>query len=264
MTKYPASAPSLASRVRQAHNDAADQQPWRCAACGVAVRLGMGDPCKCTAALALRTDWRRTTQATDDARVQHEPTGDVTMTTKKTPTLEEISQAVLMIWLRTKCSASSEDIATELKVSTAAVRRVITATSRFDIDCSRVPGCDTHMGRHNGHGRTPTTWSPDKHTLCALIRGEGTGTHQWRVEGHALPMRRNIIGPHDVREDVTAATEADALRTVREQLVAKYGELHGNTRLDVVWLGRVADELPAELVAEIAAASDDERAEQRA
>lgn len=31
----------------QGLNDAAEQQPWRCAKCGTAVRKGMNDPCAC-------------------------------------------------------------------------------------------------------------------------------------------------------------------------------------------------------------------------
>jgi PHP family Zn ribbon phosphoesterase len=34
-------------RYLQGQAQAADPQPWRCAACGVAVRKGYNDPCKC-------------------------------------------------------------------------------------------------------------------------------------------------------------------------------------------------------------------------
>jgi hypothetical protein len=34
-------------RRAQQYNDSIDQQPWRCTECNVAVRPGMGDPCRC-------------------------------------------------------------------------------------------------------------------------------------------------------------------------------------------------------------------------
>lgn len=40
---------SVSSFVKtvQRQRDAEEMQPWRCAACGVAVRLGRRDPCQC-------------------------------------------------------------------------------------------------------------------------------------------------------------------------------------------------------------------------
>lgn len=164
-------------------------------------------------------------------------------TTKKTaPTLDEISRAVLALWLRTKRSASSDDIARHLGVSTTSVRKVIAASTRYnDLDCSRVPGCRTHHGGSGGAlGRYPASWSPDTGTLCALIRGEGEGMHRWLITGTVLPVKR-AVWDRKVHEEVLASTESEALTKVRDAAVAQNGELHSNTRLDVEWLGRVQE-----------------------
>lgn len=47
---------TAARRARQAFCERlTGETPWRCVVCNVAVRLGRGDPCKCTEAIEAET-----------------------------------------------------------------------------------------------------------------------------------------------------------------------------------------------------------------